>query len=48
MEKSKWQGVIPAPLCVAPWKAISVDADGIVRPDQIRALHDLRRGPGFS
>lgn len=34
-EISKWKEVIPAPLCVAPWKAISVDADGMVRPDQI-------------
>jgi len=32
---SKWKEFIPAPLCIAPWKAISIDADGIVRPDQI-------------
>jgi radical SAM protein with 4Fe4S-binding SPASM domain len=34
-EISKWKKFIPAPLCVAPWKAISVDSNGIVRPDQI-------------
>lgn len=34
-EISEWKNIIPAPLCVAPWKAISIDAEGIVRPDQI-------------
>jgi radical SAM protein with 4Fe4S-binding SPASM domain len=35
LDKSQWQGTIPAPLCVAPWKALSVDFDGNVAPDQI-------------
>jgi MoaA/NifB/PqqE/SkfB family radical SAM enzyme len=32
---SKWKGLIPKPLCIAPWKALSIDSFGNVAPDGI-------------
>ena len=35
MDRNKWADTIPAPLCIAPWKALSIDFNGNVSPDQI-------------
>ena len=32
---NEWKDVIPKPLCIAPWKAISIDSLGHVAPDGI-------------
>lgn len=32
---NEWKDIIPKPLCVAPWKAISINSDGDVTPDGI-------------
>ena len=35
LDRNKWADTIPAPLCIAPWKALSIDFNGNVSPDQI-------------
>lgn len=32
---NEWKDIIPKPLCIAPWKALSINSDGEVTPDGI-------------
>jgi radical SAM protein with 4Fe4S-binding SPASM domain len=32
---NKWKGIIPKPLCIAPWKAISINSNGEITPDGV-------------